>query len=621
MKKHLFDKPLEYTIKHAAQEYYEGNPIMSDDKFDELVDTLRERDPQNELLRKVGWGLDVNKSKNLKRTHNYGVVGSLDKVHHISEITFDEWMTTPKLDGSTCVAHYENGVFQYATTRGDGTIGIDRTEHYKFITAKYDIEVPHDFTGDIRGEIEFTMENWEKYKELYPDAKLPRNVSTGLFMRDDITDELNLVSFIPYKIHGTTQSHFWRYAQVLQFLKDCGFPQIPVAHLCNHERVLLNLEELFTTWGKIYPIDGLVLNNGITWHENTGFIEYNDIAFKFPAEDKIATVTDVVWELSRNNTMIPVINIEPTILSGALVSRCTGFNYKFIKDNVIGPGAQIKIMRSGEVIPHCMEVITPAIAPKVPTVCPVCGQSLVQDGVHLKCINSECDNIKFSQLYRWLEVIGVRDLLGVGPALLTQIIENLNKQGITTVEQLYTNDISYVENVLTPANRSKYRQMQINLRQPVTTAQVITAANIMGLGDTHANNLGDLIYTHIDEPEVLTQELLKINGIGQFVVKCVLNARFRLKRLFALLTVQKSVVGANNDVKMQITVTGSLSIPRKQFEAKCLSKGVLVSDNIKSSKYLVTNNSDPTSSKGKKAKQLSIPIITEEQFNQILESL
>ena len=616
MKKQL----LECMIKDAAQAYYEGNTKISDEQFDKLVDELRIQDPKNALLHKVGWGADVNKNKNVKIAHKYGIVGSLGKIHSIDEIPYKfRIVITAKLDGSTCVAHYENGVLVYALTRGDGIIGIYLTEKYRYIISKYDIKIPKSFTGDIRGEIVFNNHNWNIYKEKYPDAKLPRNISTGLFMSDDITDDLGLVSFVPYKIHGTESHTFIEYTDILYTLQAWGFETVPSTCIHADNISLDKLYAIFTEWSDIYPIDGLVLDNRISQHEN-GWVEYDDIAFKFAAENKIVNVQYVSWELSKNNVLIPIIHIEPTMLSGALVSKCTGFNYKYIIDNKIGINSRIKIMRSGEVIPHFMEVVESTSA-DYPKYCPVCHSELVQDGVHLKCINADCGNIKYSQMYKWLEVIGVRDMLGVGPALLDQIITELSTHGIIDVEDLYCNDLSFVQNILTPANKKKWKCIITNLSQPVTTAQVILAANIMGIGNTHCNNLGDIIYDNIDDINKLTTILKGINGIGDFVVKCVLNAQFRLKRLFTLLPVQKSVVDTNNAVRMYITVTGSLSVPRKQFEMQCKQHGVVLTDNIKLSKYLVTNNPDPTSSKGKKAKQYNIPIITEIEFSEVLKTI
>lgn len=613
MKKQL----LEGLIKDAAQAYYEGNTKISDEQFDNLVDELRTQDPQNALLRQIGWGADVNKNKNVKISHKYGIVGSLGKIHSIEEIPYlFNIVITAKLDGSTCVAHYENGVLIYALTRGDGILGIDRTEKYKYIISKYDINIPTSFTGDIRGEIVFNNHNWNIYKEKYPDAKLPRNISTGLFMSDDITDDLGLVSFVPYKIHGTESNLFIEYTDILNTLELWGFETVPSICIHRDNISLDRLYEIFTKWADMYPIDGLVLDNQIMQHEN-GWIEYDDIAFKFAAENKIVNVQYVSWELSKNNALIPIIHIEPTTLSGAMVSKCTGFNYKYIVDNKLGADSRIRIMRSGEVIPHCMEVIQSSTA-DYPKYCPVCHSELVQDGVHLRCINSDCGNIKYSQMYRWLEVIGVRDMLGVGPALLEQIITELSAHGIVDVEDLYDNDKSFLYNILTPANVVKWANISKNLLEPVTTAQVLLAANIMGIGNTHCNNIGDIIYDNIDDTDKLITSLKSINGIGDFVVKCVLNAQFRLKRLFTLLPVQKSVVDTNNAVRMYITVTGSLSIPRKQFEMRCKQYGVVITDNIKLSRYLVTNNPDPTSSKGKKAKQYGIPIITENKFSEVL---
>ena len=614
MKKSL----LETKITKAAQDYYEGHESISDAEFDKLVDELRIINPNSSLLKTIGWGFNVNKIKNTKVEHDYGIVGSLDKVHEVSEIPYNDMIISAKLDGSTCVAYYVKGKLIVALTRGNGVVGIDRTEKYSYIVSKYNLRIPETFTGAIRGEIVFSNEQWNKYKQKYPDAKLPRNVSTGLFMGDEITEDLSYIDFIPYKIHGSTTTYI-TYVDILNELDNFGFNVVPHSSSVVTKDDNLNslLQKLFTEYSAMYPIDGLVLNSGVA-HKQNGLNDYTDIAFKFPAEDKVTTVKQVIWQLSRNNILIPVVDIEPVMLSGALVSRCTGFNYKYILDNKVDKGAQIRIRRSGEVIPDIQEVVLPSLEQDLPTKCPVCGCDLAVEGVHIKCINPNCDNITYSKLYTWIEKIGVRDLLGVGPALINTIIDKLKEKNITSVEQLYENDLSYIKIYLTPANKNKFTTILENLKKPATPEEIIVASNIYGLGGTNAKKIAKIIYNHIQDDFDLVNNLTKVDGIGDFVINSVLASRKMLQRYFTLVEVKLDSEPVVMTAAWQITITGALSIPRKQFEAFCIKNGVAVSDNLNKSKYLVTNNPDPSSSKGKKAKALGIPIITEKEFMEII---
>ena len=157
---------LQNKIKQAAQDYYTGNTSISDEQFDSLVDKLKQKDPSNTILDKVGWGVDVDKVKGDKITHKYGLVGSLTKIHSITEIPAnlktDMVCLTSKLDGASCVAYYKNGSLQYAVSRGNGSVGIDKTKQFEKIVKKYKLNL-RDFTGAVRGEIVFSNNNWNKY--------------------------------------------------------------------------------------------------------------------------------------------------------------------------------------------------------------------------------------------------------------------------------------------------------------------------------------------------------------------------------------------------------------------------------------------------------------------------
>lgn len=627
MKKNLLN--LEHTIQQKAQEYYEGNPTVTDKEFDELVDKLREERPESELLKTVGWGYNVNKVKGAKHNHDFGVVGSLDKVHNLSELPKSvflphKWyIVTEKLDGASCVAYYENGKLLIALSRGNGTFGIDVTEKFKKIISKYDLTgLEHSyFSGAIRGEIVMSNNNWQAYKELYPDAKFPRNVATGLMMRDDVSEDLQYIDFVTYKIHGENNFRgVTYYDDVLNRLSTFGFPT------CWYfdGRLGENLTEdeihnKFFSKPDTYPCDGFVIqrNDGITVHDN-GWYEYTDIAYKFEAHKENTTVVNVEWKLSKNNIMVPVIVVEPVELSGAIVMRATGHNYKNIIDSQIGKGAVISLMRSGEVIPFVKEVVTTADGVNVPTHCPVCGAELVEDGVNLVCKNPQCPNIEYSRLYKWVEVVGVRNILGVGPAIIDDILHYLDQIfGVNTLKGLYTTlnsgfislDISHM---FTPAAAEKVKKVTKNLTTPIDFASVLVALNIQGLGDTNAKKLATLIYAYAEDEEALESKLRAINGIGDFVVGVIKNnielIRYAIKNTVPIITPSQT------SYKYQITVTGSLSVPREKFKQICEQNNILLSDNIKTSKYLITNNPNSGSSKLQKAAKLGIPILTEKDF-------
>ena len=624
---------LENKIKQASQDYYTGNESISDNEFDELVDELKQLDPTNETISKVGWGYDIEEVKGDKVAHVYGKVGSLDKIHDVSEIPnsfSDGAFLLAKLDGASCVAYYQDGKLTKAVSRGNGLQGVDKTKQYEKIVNKYTLNLQN-FTGAVRGEIVFSNSMWEQYKNKYPDAKFPRNIATGLFMRDEVSEDLSFVDFVPYKIQGSETIKEWfpshLYLEILKSLNSWGFPQIEYEFVDTTFLTNNSMETIFSKW-ETYPMDGIVIQDRFFTVLSDNSFEYKNIAYKFKAEEKETTVKEVIWNLSKNNIMVPVVCVEPVELSGALVQKTSGFNYKYIVDNKIGKGAVIKMMRSGEVIPKINKVVFPSLVVTAPETCPVCGMPLTQEGVELVCSNPNCLNIEYSRLLSWLRVIGIRDLLGVGDIMLEDFVQLWKSTIYTTqdinltVYDLYDKEYGvivnkdYLINKLTPSAKEKFSQIIDNLSKPVTMDKLIVAANIRGLGETVSKKIASTIYECITDWNNV-HKLTSIDGIGNDVKNRVLNARNIISKVFCLVEVVDPLKQVFSGSNTQITVTGSLSMPRKQFEAVCASKNIVLSDNVKSSKYLVTNNPLSGSSKIKNAAKYSIPIISEEEFRKL----
>lgn len=606
------------TIKSAAQSYYEGNPIMTDAAFDELVNKLKVEDPTNELLTTVGWGYVL--PKNVKYPHLYGIIGSLSKVHSMSELPKDDFNVvtiTPKFDGSTCVAYYSNGKLVKALSRGDGSTGVDKTAKYVQIVKKYNLDISTSFTGAIRGEVVFSHENWNKYKQKYPDAKFPRNISTGLFMSNELSTDLEYIDFIPYKIVGDTSPDVFTYPEMLGVLRSFNFKTTDDRVLWGNMLTSLTddkCQELFDTFSQQYPIDGLVFNFGVKHLRATGENVFRDIAYKFQAEAKLTQVTDIEWTLSKNNLLIPVLVVDEVVLSGANVTRVTAYNAQYIVDNNIGIGTELMLQRSGEVIPKVVEIVH-ATKAELPTKCPNCGAPLSWSGVHLCCNNDYCDNIAASALREWIQTIGCRNILGVGDAVLSDFIEYYN---IHTVDDIYTKgliDFNQSEG-LTNHQSKLYKQIVMNLFSDTTPSEALQAMNIKGIGKEVSDKIADVIYHLLDDPTKIRNILLSISGIGESLADLV-DMKFNIIRNIFKYEIIKpcSRLNCTGSQPFPVIITGSISMPRNQFEAYLKQFNIKLVESVTKAKVLICN-APSTSSKYQTAEKLGIPIMTENEFKE-----
>lgn len=604
---------LENRIKLAAEKYYEGNPIMSDEAFDNLVGTLTLMDPTNKLLSTPDWGYV---SKNKKYAHKYGLIGSLLKIHSVDELSNmykdGSIVVSPKFDGSTCVAYYVNGKVERALSRGDGTEGVDKTSKYLKIVSKYNLSIPETFTGAIRGEIEFTKSNWAKYKEKYPDAKFPRNVGTGMFMSDEISEDLELVDFMAYKIVGQSEHELNTYSEMLATLNSYGFPKFETIESDSITDEMC--ESLFQKWSEIYPIDGLVFNKGIEYKSN-GEYQFTDLAYKLQAETKLANVVGIEWALSKNNLLIPVVNIEETELSGAVVSRVTAYNAEYVKATNLGAGAKIQVQRSGEVIPKIVEVIEADEGNCIiPDTCPVCGSTLTMDGVHLVCNNAMCPNIAHSTLKEWISLIGCKGVNGVGDSVLEDFI---NYYKLTDIDSVYSRIYStYVGTPLTEHQQKLYTQVVNNLLSDITPAQALEAMNIRGIGKEVSSKIADILYENRSDIYEGIAKIKTISGIGDAVANLINMNRESICKVFGYDQVkpcETQDVAVNKGIT--VIVTGSVSMPRKQFIDYLASYGVKLTETITKADVLICNEAS-NSSKYKTAQKLGMPILTEAEFKE-----
>lgn len=363
--KEISSTKLESYLRKLSILYYNTtNSPISDKIFDELKDILEEEDPTNSFLDEIGAPITRNKVK-----LPYPM-GSLDKFKPTKENEFNRWIKTyhgpyelsDKLDGISALLHKTDDTIKLYS-RGDGIIGQDISHLLKYI--KIDTSLMPNTTA-IRGELIMSKINFQKIEDKMKNA---RNAVAGIVNSKIIDTKMaKMVEFITYNI---VYPRFLQEEQY-KYLKEWGFDV--VNHKEEQEITIDNLIDYFSKRRSKsqYEIDGIVvMDNNMVYDVVEGNPKYG-FAFKSIMKDQytIATVVDVEWSISRHNYIKPRIKIEPINLVGVTITYATAHNAKFIYDNKIGIGSKIKIIRSGDVIPKIMEVISPAMdgKPKMPDI-------------------------------------------------------------------------------------------------------------------------------------------------------------------------------------------------------------------------------------------------------------
>ena len=619
-------------LEKYSEAYYQGNALISDESFDALEDELRRIDPSNPYFNK---NRETAKGYGTKHPHIYQFVGSIEKIHSVEESSLLSIASkalpvnlSAKLDGTSMVVYYENGKLVHALTRGDGNYGLDVTQHYEAIISKYNLAIPTNFTGAIRGEVVFSNANWLKFKEIHPEAKMARNSGTGLINQKTVQPEASLLDYVAYDVLASSIA----FKDVFQFLEEMGFTVAPNVYIY-HEVEERELEVLFKKWSDIYPLDGIVIRVDSLAPSEKGlyFLTKRQEAFKFQAETKACRVTGITWGLGRTGKLVPVIQIEPTELSGAVVTNVTGHNAQTIYRLSIGVGSIITVRRSGEVIPYLDEVLTPT-EPQLPTTCPHCNEPLswTSTMVDLVCNNENCSGQQYKKMENYILTM-CKDIKGIGEAFIEGFITYFNA---TDVKGLLTSINNYAGEEITTlgaANNKIAREViSVLTNKTQNPADFLQALGIKLLGTSFAAELSASIHTK----QLFEALYSKDERLAREVVLKILPNRYALADSIVsnlpLISAILEVIYSNGQsfnfnensspavaYKRYYAVTGSVSKPRKEFEAELLEKGWVMTDTISKAEILINNDTTSNSSKNLKARQAGKPILSEQQFREM----
>ena len=617
-------KVLEKEIKRHKSLYYQGKPEISDAQYDQLEDELKGLDPQNPVLEIIGAGVTGNN----KVKHDTKML-SLNKTYKIEELISwkdsYEIVSTYKIDGISCSLIYENGKLALSKTRGDGSFGENITNKVIWIDS---IPSTISLNGkvEVRGEIYCTEEDFfhlsdEMISRGLEKPTSQRNIVAGLIGRKTDLDLCRYLSFKAFDLISDQATYKTEMEKNSSIAKQ-GF-EIPYLFLHKDKKDIekrLEDTKLFMSEGE-YQIDGIVFSyNDLSLHEELGNTAHHPrykMAFKFQGESKETTLNDILWNVSRNGTLTPVGIVEPVELSGAKISRVTLHNYGLVKQYELKKGDVIEIVRSGEVIPKFISVVKSSEAvQEFPDKCPSCDQKIYIDDIRLKCRNTSCPAQVKEEILNFVAKIGIDDISS------KRIDEMLNSKLISNISDLYK--VKKEQFLELDKVKEKLATKFVEGIEKSKQVDLITFLSALGISGGAYNKCEKVVQAGYDNIDKILKldlyQLVDIEGFAEKSAEEFLNSLRSKHELIKELiksgfSFEKKQTAQTVLTGKKICITGSLSMKRSEMETILRDAGaIMVSSVTKNTDYLVTNDTESSSSKFKKAEKLEIPILNEDKL-------
>ena len=614
-------------ISHHRYLYYNEQPEISDAKYDMLEDELREIDPENPLLFKIG----VDSSEIFTKREHIIPMMSQDKVTQPQEFikwakkrNYKVFLVQFKLDGISIELQYEKGIFQYALTRGDGKIGDDVSANVTRMKG-YISKLNSNFTGAVRAEVLLFHNIFEKK---YNDKQNCRNAASGLVRRKDGigSGDLNLIFYDA--ISTTEDIIFQNEIHKLKWLKEENFPTILTKTVNTPQEVIKVREDIMNNKRDVleYDIDGLVIKGRIIDLEDMKRARpMTQIAFKFHAEEIETKVKDVEWSIS-GAIYTPVAIVEPVRLMGTTVSRASLANPNLIKDLKLKIGSEVFISKRGDIIPKIERVInTPPDAKDIilPTECEVCNTKLKNEGTRLICPNKSCPKRVYHRLVNWIRKLNVKHFSE--KLILKPLFESKKISTIADLYNLTTSDLTALDQVKdTSARKALDNLFAI---KEVSLAKFIGGFNIENIGEDLTQRVVDAGYNTLEKiRKASNYQLSQVDGFAD------LTAQYLREGIENLYSEMRDVLNTNKIIikgvrktggkleGMTFCFTGKLETIKRAEAEKMVTEngGEAKSGVVKNLTYLVTNSDEPTT-KYKKAQDQGTKIITENEFLEMVK--
>ena len=637
-------KELVEKLDQAAKTYYqEDREIMSNQEYDSLYDQLEQLEKEtgtvltNSPTVRVGYEA-VNE---LPKEEHPSPMLSLDKTKDREVlrgfIGNHKCLLSWKLDGLTIVLTYENGELVKAVTRGNGIVGEVITNNAR-VFKNIPLRIPYKGQLVLRGEAIITYSEFERINETIGDAdakyKNPRNLCSGSVrqLNNEITAKRN-VRFYAFALVSAQDVDFSNSReQQFIWLKKKGFEVVEYKVVTSE-----SLDEAMDYFSKTivnndFPSDGLVVTyDDIAYGESLGStakFPRNSFAFKWADEMRETKLVDMEWSPSRTGLINPVAIFEPVELEGTTVSRASVHNISIVKELQLGIGDTIKVYKANMIIPQIAENLTRSGNLVIPDKCPVCGREArirkENDVETLYCMNPDCvaKKIKSFSLFTSRDAMNID---GLSEATLEKFIAMGFIHNFGDIFEIgrYKDQIVEMEGF----GQKSFDNLMVSLEKAkeTTLAKVIYSLGITGIGLANAKVICKYFdddiekIRHADE-----EEISSIEGIGPVIAgsladyfKSAENNRKLDHLLSHLHLVHEETSAEQVFAGKTFVITGSVEHFSNRSEAKEFieARGGKVTGSVtKKTDYLINNDKTSASSKNKKAQELGIPILSEEDF-------
>jgi DNA ligase (NAD+) len=637
-------------LNRARRAYeQEDTEIMSNYEYDKLYDELQglEAELGTTLASSPTIHVGYEVQSELPKERHESPMLSLDKTKEVSRLKeflgSQEALLSWKLDGLTIVLTYQDGTLQKAVTRGNGEIGEVITNNAK-VFQNLPLHISYKGELILRGEAVIRYQDFERINAEIEDVdakyKNPRNLCSGSVrqLSNEVTAKRN-VRFFAFSLVRAEGVEFENSrARQFEWLSNQGF-EVVEHHLVTAETI-----ESEVAWfaEKIvdneFPSDGLVLvYNDIAYGQSLGRtakFPRDSFAFKWADEVRETTLKEIEWSPSRTGLINPVAVFEPVELEGTTVSRASVHNISIMEELELGVGDTIQVYKANMIIPQIAENLTRSGTCQIPEHCPVCGGitriSMVNDTRMLYCTNPQCQakQVKSFALFVSRDAMNIE---GLSEATLEKFIDRGFVKDFTDIFHLdrYEEEIKKMEGF----GEKSYVNLQKSVEhaRKTTLPKLLYSLGIANIGLANAKMICKALENDPQKlPDATVEELGAIPGVGEVIAQSYVAYFTEEKhcKLYKELLREVEIPQETGEAETPIlegknfVITGSVHHFANRAEVKELieKKGGKVTGSVTSkTDYLINNDVESTSSKNKKARELGIPILSEEAFLKMLE--
>ena len=642
------------VLDRAAKAYYaESAEIMSNAEYDELYDELENLEKETgivlagSLTKKVGYEVLSSLPKKAHKEPRLSLAKTKEVAELESFLGDKEGILMWKLDGLTIVLTYENGELAEALTRGNGEIGEVVTENARFFE-NIPLVIPYKGSLMVRGEAIIKYSDFNRINEEITDVaekyKNPRNLCSGSVrqLSTEVTASRN-VNFIVYEdLEGGEK--FKTRVEELNYLESLGFTVVdhPLVTRDNIEAEVRTYEKRIKSYD--IPSDGLVLQfNDIAYGNSLGKtakFPRHSIAFKWKDETAETTLREIEWSASRTGLINPVAIFDPVELEGTTVTRASVHNVSIMRGLKLGVGDKIRVYKANMIIPQILENLTESDAEAVPTTCPVCGgrtELKDEEGVQtLYCTNPDCMAKKIKLLTHFVSRDAM-NIAGLSEMTLEKFVGENMIHELSDVFKLSSHREKIV--ALEGFGEKSYNNLVKNIdkARETTAVRVLYSLGIANIGLATAKLICRFFDNDIERiTKAKPDELTQIDGVGEVmagVFADYFNKDENLRTLEHLLLevhIENAEANANDEGNIEgnnaisgltFVVTGDVEKfkNRRELSDFIESKGGKVTGSVTGkTDYLINNDLTSNSGKNKKAKELGIKIISENEFLELV---